>query len=107
MGLSSCDKKHSQLKKTVANNHAKGDTEAFPCSCHATLTLMNDFKPLVIEDTAPVEAQGTAFAQKKQGPGTVGTDAGTEWPWLVAPRMTIFILPNKHGGLLGNTSTPA
>ena len=28
-------------------------------------------------------------------------------PWLAAPTMTIFILPNKHGGLLGNTSTPA
>jgi hypothetical protein len=47
------DKKHSQLKKTVVNDHAKGDVEAFPSSCHAALTLMNDFKPLVIEGTAP------------------------------------------------------
>jgi hypothetical protein len=39
---------------------------------------MNDFKPLVIKGTAPVAAQGTAFAQKKQGPGTGGTDPGTE-----------------------------
>ena len=39
---------------------------------------MNDFKPLVIEGTAPVAAQGTAFAQKKQGPGTGGTDPGKE-----------------------------
>jgi hypothetical protein len=68
--INSNDKKHSQLKKTVANDHAKGDTEAYPSSCHAALTLMNDFKPLVIEGTAPVAAQGTAFAQKKQGPGT-------------------------------------
>jgi hypothetical protein len=75
--INSNDKKHSQLKKTVANDHAKGDIEAYPSSCHAALTLMNDFKPLVIEGTAPVAAQGTAFAQKK-GPGTVGTNPGTE-----------------------------
>jgi len=77
--VNSNDKKHSQLKKTVANNHAKGDIEAYPSSCHAALTLMNDFKPLVIEGTAPVAAQGTAFAQKKQGPGTGGTDPDKEW----------------------------
>ncbi len=40
--------------------------------------LMNDFKPLVIKGTAPVAAQGTALAQKKQGPRTGGTDPGTE-----------------------------
>jgi hypothetical protein len=67
------DKKHSQLKKTVANDRAKGDVEAFPSSCHAALTLMNDFKPLVIEGTAPVAAHGTAFAQKQKGAGTLTT----------------------------------
>jgi hypothetical protein len=71
------DKKHSQLKKTVANDHAKGDGEAFPSSCHAALTLMNDFKPLIIKGTAPVAAQGTAFAQKQKGAGTPAT--GTEY----------------------------
>jgi hypothetical protein len=77
--INSNDKKHNQLKKMVANDHAKGDIEAYPSSCHAALTLMNDFKPLVIEGTAPVAAQGTAFAQKKQqGAGTGGSDAGTE-----------------------------
>ena len=73
--INSNDKKHSQLKKTMANDHAKGDIKAYPSSCHAALTLMNDFKPLVIEGTAPVAAQGTAFAQKA---GTGGTDPGTE-----------------------------
>jgi hypothetical protein len=34
--------KHSQLKKTMANNHAKGNVEAYPSSCHAALTLMNN-----------------------------------------------------------------
>jgi len=70
------NKKHSQLKKTVANDHAKGYGEAFPSSCHAALTLMNDFKPLIIEGPAPVAAQGTAFAQKQKGAGTpvIGTE---------------------------------
>jgi hypothetical protein len=73
--INSNDKKHSQLKKTVANDHAKGDVEAYPSSCHAALTLMNDFKPLVIENAAPLAAQGTAFAQKKK---TDGADTGKE-----------------------------
>jgi hypothetical protein len=64
--INSNNKKHSQLKKTVANDHAKGDGEAFPSSCHAALTLMNDFKPLVVKATALVASQGTAFAQKQQ-----------------------------------------
>jgi hypothetical protein len=57
----------------VANDHAKGDVEAFLSSCHAALTLMNDFMPLVIEGNAPVAAQGTAFAQKQKGAGTPAT----------------------------------
>jgi hypothetical protein len=36
------DKKHSQLKKTVANNNAKGNAAAHPSSCYANLTLMNN-----------------------------------------------------------------
>jgi hypothetical protein len=67
------DKKHSRLKKTVTNDHAKGDVEAFPSSCYAALTLMNDFKPLVIKETAPMAAQGTAFAQKQKGARTLAT----------------------------------
>jgi hypothetical protein len=54
------------LRKTVANNHAKGNAEAYPSSCHAALTMMNNFEPLVIEGAAPVAAQGTAFAQKQK-----------------------------------------
>jgi hypothetical protein len=30
--INSNDKKHSQLKKSVANDHAKGDGEGFPSS---------------------------------------------------------------------------
>jgi hypothetical protein len=64
--INSKDKKHSQLKKTVANNHAKVNTEAFSSSCHSALTLMNNFKLLVIKGAAPVAGQGTAFAQKNR-----------------------------------------
>ncbi len=64
--ISSNNKKHSQLKKTLANDHAKGDVEAYPSSCHAALTLMNNFKPLVIEGAALVAAQGTVFSQKQK-----------------------------------------
>jgi hypothetical protein len=60
------DKKPSQLKKTLVNDHAKGNAEAYPRCCHAALTLMNNFKPLVIKSTAPVAVQGIAFAQKQK-----------------------------------------
>jgi hypothetical protein len=46
--INSNNKKHSQLKKTTANDHARGNTEAYPSSCHAALTYMKDFKPLVV-----------------------------------------------------------
>ncbi len=72
--INSNDKKHSQLKKTVANDHAKGNAEAYPSSCHAALTLMNNFKPLVIKGAALVAAPGTAFA-KKQKQKVAGTPA--------------------------------
>ncbi len=72
--INSNNKKHSQLKKTVAKDHAKGSTEAYPSSCHAALTLMNNFKPLVIKGAALVAAQGTAFAQK-QNQRVAGTPA--------------------------------
>ena len=74
--INSNNKKHSQLKKTVAKDHAKGDGEAFPSSCNVALTLMNDFKPLAMKDNALVAAQGKAFAQKQKGAGTLAT--GTE-----------------------------
>ncbi len=64
--INSNDKKNSQLKKTLANDHAKGNAKAYPSSCHAALTMMNNFKPLVIKGAAPVAAQGTAFSQKQK-----------------------------------------
>ncbi len=64
--INSNDKKHNQLKKTVVKDHAKGNTEAYPSSCHAALTLMNNLKSLVVEGAAPVAAQGTSFALKQK-----------------------------------------
>jgi hypothetical protein len=64
--INSSNKKQSQLKKTVASNHGKGGAEVYLSSCHAALTLMNSFKPLVIKGAAQVSAQGTAFAIKQK-----------------------------------------
>jgi hypothetical protein len=63
--INSNNKKHSQLKKTMANDHAKGNAEAYPSSCHTALILVNNFKPLVIKGAALVAAQGTTFTQKQ------------------------------------------
>jgi hypothetical protein len=57
----SSNKLHSQHKKNVANNHYKGNIDAYPTDIHQALTLMNEYKPLKI-DAPSVPAQGTAFA---------------------------------------------
>jgi hypothetical protein len=51
---------HSQLKKDVANNYSKGNTDAYPTDIHKALTLMKEYKPLKL-DTQVVPAQGSAF----------------------------------------------
>ncbi len=81
--INSNNKKHSQLKKTVANDHAKGDGEAFPSSCHAALTLMNDFKPLVVKATAQIASQGTAFAKKQKGAGTAAASSECSYEGVI------------------------
>jgi hypothetical protein len=60
------EKMHSQLKKDVANNYSKGNTNACPTDIHKALTLMNEYKPLKL-DTQVVPAQGTAFVTGSQG----------------------------------------
>ncbi len=59
----SSNRLHSQLKKDVANDYSKGNTEAYPTDIHKALTLMNEYKPLKL-NTPTVPAQGTAFAIK-------------------------------------------
>jgi hypothetical protein len=57
---------HSQLKKDVANNYSKGNTDAYPKDIHKALTLMNKYKPLKL-DAQVVPAQGSAFVTGGQG----------------------------------------
>jgi hypothetical protein len=64
--INSNNKKHSQLKKTMANDHAKGDIKAYPSSCHAALTLMNDFKPLVIESATLGSSPGYSICPEAE-----------------------------------------
>jgi hypothetical protein len=59
-------KMHSQLKKDVANDYCKGNTDAYPKDIHKALTLMNKYKPLKL-DAQVVPAQGTAFVTGSQG----------------------------------------
>ncbi len=59
-------KMHSQLKKNVANDYSKGNTDAYPKDIHKALTLMNEYKPLKL-DAQVVPAQGTAFVTGGQG----------------------------------------
>jgi hypothetical protein len=59
-------KMHSQLKKDIANNYSKGNTDAYPTDIHKALTLMNKCKPHKL-DTQIVPAQGTAFVTGGQG----------------------------------------
>ncbi len=53
-------KMHIWLKKDVANNYSKGNTNAYPKDIHKALTLMNKDKPLKL-DAQVVPAQGTVF----------------------------------------------
>ncbi len=59
-------KMHSQLKKDVASDYSKGNTDAYPKGIHKALTLMNEYKPLKL-DAQVVPAQGTAFVTGSQG----------------------------------------
>jgi hypothetical protein len=59
-------KMHSQLKKDVANDYSKGNTDAYPKDIHKALTLMKEYKPLKL-DALVVPAQGTAFVTGSQG----------------------------------------
>jgi hypothetical protein len=56
-------KMHTQLKKDVAKDYSKGNQDAYPSDIHKALTLMNEYKPLKL-DNPVVAAQGTAFAIK-------------------------------------------
>ncbi len=46
-------KMHTQLKKDMANDYSKGNTDAYPNNIHKALTLMNE----IIEARKEVQGQ--------------------------------------------------
>ncbi len=64
-----------QLKKDVANDYSKGNTDAYLNDIHKASTLMNEYKPLRV-DTPTVPAQGTAFVTGGNGARKKGGDKG-------------------------------
>jgi len=93
-------KMHSQLKKDVANDYSKGNTDAYPNDIHKALTLMNKYKPLKL-DTPVVPAQGTAFVTntdgKKKGKGKTKYLKDTEWNALSPVAQSKIIEARKKG----------
>jgi hypothetical protein len=74
---------HSQLKKDVANDYSKGNTDAYSTDIHKAFTLMNKYTPLKL-DTQVVPAQGTAYVTgdqggKKKGKGSKKYLKDAEW----------------------------
>ena len=70
-------KLHTQLKKDVANDYSKGNTDAYPTNIHKALTLMNEYKPLKV-DAPMLPAQGTEFVTGGKNNKKKGGDKGAE-----------------------------
>jgi hypothetical protein len=91
----------SHLKKGVANDYSKGNTDAYPTDIHKALTLMNKYKPLKL-DTQVVHAQGTAFVTggqggKKKGKGSRKYLKDAEWNTL-SPEAQLKIIESCKKG---------
>ncbi len=92
-------KMHSQLKKDIANDYSKGNTDAYPKDIHKALTLMNEYKPLKL-DAQVVPAQGTAFVTGSQGgKGRKGAKytQDAEWNALIPEEKSKIIKTRKKG----------
>ena len=94
-------KMHTQLKKDVANDYSKGNQDAYPSDIHKALTLMNEYKPLKL-DNPVVVAQGTAFAtkgshkgSKKGGSKSKKYYSDAEWKALSSEAQTKIINERK------------
>jgi hypothetical protein len=70
-------KLHTQLKKDVANDYSKRNTDTYPTNIHIALTLMNEYKPLKL-DAPTLPAQGTAFVTGGRNNKRKGGDKGAE-----------------------------
>jgi len=97
-------KMHSQLKKDVANDYSKGNTDAYPTDIRKALTLMNEYKPLKL-DTPVIPAPGTAFVTNSQGDKKKGNKGkiktkyltDTEWNALSPKAQSKTIEARKKG----------
>ncbi len=94
-------KMHTQLKKDVANDYSKGNQDAYPSDIHMALTLMNEYKPLKL-DNPVVAAQGPAFATngsykggKKGGSRSKKYYSDAEWKALSSEAQTKIINERK------------
>jgi len=95
---------HSQLKKDVANDYSKGNTDAYPTDIRKALTLMNEYKPLKL-DTPVIPAPGTAFVTNSQGDKKKGNKGkiktkyltDTEWNALSPKAQSKTIEARKKG----------
>ncbi len=66
-------KMHTQLKKDMANDYSKGNTNAYPTNIHRALPLMNEYKPLKL-DAPTIPAQGTTLVTGAKGNKKKGGD---------------------------------
>jgi hypothetical protein len=64
---------NTQLKKDVANDYSKGNTDKYPNDIHKALTLVNEYKPFKL-DTPTIPGQGTAFVTGTKGNKKKGGD---------------------------------
>jgi hypothetical protein len=95
-------KMHSQLKKDVANDYSKGNTDAYPKDIHKALTLMNKYKPLKL-DAQVVPAQRTAFVTGGQGgKGRKGAKYLQDGEWnALSPEAKSKIIEARKKGAKG------
>ena len=94
-------KLHSQLKKDIANNYSKGNTESYPSDIRKSLTLMNEYQPLKLDSPA-IELQGTAFVtsgKRGKGKGVKNYLPDNEWNALSAQAKAKIIKACKKGGM--------
>ena len=94
-------KLHRQLKKNIANNYSKGNTDAYPSDIHKALTLTTEYQPLKL-DAPVITSQGTAFVTSGRGRnGKVAKKyiPKDKWNALSAEAKAKLIEACKKGGL--------
>jgi hypothetical protein len=92
-------KMHSQLKKEIAKNYSKGNTDACPKDIHKALTLVSKYKLLKL-DAQVIPAQGRAFVTGGQGgKGRKGAKylQDAEWSALSPEAKSKIIKAHKKG----------